>query len=374
MTDVERGRIRQNLISYARRPIVSPWYFVLRPLGVVALIIALITGGTVSLSYASNQALPTDKLYPIKLLTEEVVLASKKTPEEKAQYQVTRVAKRLDEAKTLAKQKKLTSTISHQIAEQVTAHVTETNASIKESAASNPNQALTQATALETTLEVKSAELVSTIETDQTGDNAATLSTQTNPTETARSFDTQGIRPDTRSELASVLLTVTATVTENKKELDKTKTIVVDSIKQTDIADQKNKAETALATVKKELGPRATTESPVTANVSSGTPTETTKAEPAAASAKMDTAVMMLAVPATSTTETTPPQEPSAAASLSTDQTSNAKPSEIDMLLKETQELFNRGEYAESLVKSEKIKSLIEVKGETSTNIQVDKK
>jgi hypothetical protein len=333
LSDIERDTMRTQLVSYMGRPIVSPWYMFLRPVGVFLLILAVITGGTVSLSYASTKALPTDKLYPVKLLTEEFVLSTKKTPSEKTDYQVTRVAKRLDEAKELVNQKKLTAEVSQKIADQVKAHVAETNVSIKETIATDPKQALEGATNLETTLEVKTAELVSAIETKQdTAPAAVTMMAKTlAPAEDSASV-TATIRPDTRSELANVLLTITESTNENQRAISKTKDIVVESIKQSDIEGQKQKALDSLEEAKTELQKASSAEKTAIPTTLGGVEVKTS----------LDAVI-----------------------EVKSDNSSTKATQEN--LLKEAEDLYNQGLYTESLVKSQKLKSIIENKTTTQT-------
>lgn len=111
MTDDERADIRLRLASHmhtyhSTRRVPSPYMFGVwqKRLSVIAAVflIVMITGGS-GLAYASNDALPGDVLYSVKVnAVEEVQAAIKPTAQARAEFEVKRVEKRIGEAVTLA--------------------------------------------------------------------------------------------------------------------------------------------------------------------------------------------------------------------------------------------------------------------------------
>jgi hypothetical protein len=171
------------------------------------------------------------------------------------------------------------------------------------------------------------------IETKQdTAPAAVTMMAKTlAPAEDSASV-TATIRPDTRSELANVLLTITESTNENQRAISKTKDIVVESIKQSDIEGQKQKALDSLEEAKTELQKASSAEKTAIPTTLGGVEVKTS----------LDAVI-----------------------EVKSDNSSTKTAQEN--LLKEAEDLYNQGLYTESLVKSQKLKSIIENKTTTQT-------
>lgn len=171
MTSTERARIRSGLQSYMLKhptSIQSPFWsvFFMRPAlaGLAGLVILL--GSGASLSFASQESLPDETLYPIKILREELVSLTKTTPKEKADYGIVRVETRLKEATVLAKTNKLEPALKQKIADNISKHVEEVETQTRVVEKISPEIALETTTKLETSLEtnVKALEVLTSPE------------------------------------------------------------------------------------------------------------------------------------------------------------------------------------------------------------------
>ncbi len=167
MTSTERARIRSGLQSYILKhptSIQSPFWsvFFMRPAlaGLAGLVILL--GSGASLSFASQESLPDEALYPIKIFREELVSLTKTTPKEKADYSIVRVETRLQEATVLAKTNKLEPALKQKIADNISKHVEEVETQTRVVEKISPEIALETTTKLETSLEtnVKALEVL----------------------------------------------------------------------------------------------------------------------------------------------------------------------------------------------------------------------
>lgn len=167
MTSEERARVRSSLQSYILKhpaSIQSPFWsiFFMRPAlaGLAGLVILL--GSGAGISSASQESLPNEALYPIKIFREEIVSLTKTTPREKADYSIARVEKRLEEATVLAKTNKLEPELKQKIADNISKHVEEAEEQTRVVEKVSPEIALETTTRLETSLEanVKALEVL----------------------------------------------------------------------------------------------------------------------------------------------------------------------------------------------------------------------
>lgn len=107
-TILENPILESKILRFSPFVYHSPFTYMRLLKGVTIVLIALLVGGS-TLTYASENALPGDALYPIKVNVKEAIeekLAT--TTEAKAQYQVKRIQKRFEEIKTLENKGDLT--------------------------------------------------------------------------------------------------------------------------------------------------------------------------------------------------------------------------------------------------------------------------
>ncbi len=107
MTHDEKRHMKMALVSYVsthpvKSGLVSPYTFRYATLALASLVIVL--GGSIGLTSASQQALPTGKLYPIKLWIEEYQAKNQETPAAIIAFETKRIETRFEEAATLSKQ------------------------------------------------------------------------------------------------------------------------------------------------------------------------------------------------------------------------------------------------------------------------------
>lgn len=150
MTEEEKNLVFQNILKFMDnyapsvlddkfRSHKSPyWAQVFKITGVVfASFVIFFAGGGVS--YEASTALPGDLLYSFKVNTiEEVRGAFIKSPEEKLLYNQSRVAKRIEEVKTLAESGKLTIAKGVEIEKALDSHITEIENAAKELKENDP--------------------------------------------------------------------------------------------------------------------------------------------------------------------------------------------------------------------------------------------
>ncbi len=143
LTDSERARLRNELSLYmSEHPLRAPlsvrmldaienWSmpsFAYTRVLSAALALVLVVG--IGTSYAAENALPGDMLYPIKVNVNEAVVGSLALSQSsKAEWNATQVSRRLEEAEKLAAEKRLTPIARAQIEMQIntTAHNFDTN-------------------------------------------------------------------------------------------------------------------------------------------------------------------------------------------------------------------------------------------------------
>lgn len=135
MTDVEKKRIHDNILSSSSKSIQSPWFFESfsflikrRNLAyyIVIPLVFIISGGGVV--FASQDSLPSSILYPIKVkIVEPIEGAISFSGEAKAKHESNLAKKRLIEAETLAKNGKLTAKNENKINNLLTIHTESLN-------------------------------------------------------------------------------------------------------------------------------------------------------------------------------------------------------------------------------------------------------
>lgn len=154
LTSQEKDEMRFRLLSYTRLPIRSE-YSILSPylshikniwnvkafVKVTAGAFILLLVGAGSLTYASEQTLPGDLLYPIKIhVKEEIEVSFASTPVKKVNIQKHRIEKRIDEVRELQKTGELTSEQTETIKEAFVDHARELNDSFDELQASGQEE------------------------------------------------------------------------------------------------------------------------------------------------------------------------------------------------------------------------------------------
>lgn len=154
MTHDEKRHMKMALVSYVsthpvKSGLVSPYIFRYATLALASLVIVL--GGSIGLTSASQQALPTGKLYPIKLWIEEYQAKNQETPAAIIAFETKRIENRFTEATRLAVNQELSDTASAIIQsgiERSRTTIKETAESIQDT---YPELALNAASTLETT-------------------------------------------------------------------------------------------------------------------------------------------------------------------------------------------------------------------------------
>jgi len=175
----EKMEIRRALLNFIRtqpvrareivrpilqeRSILTKIILILRkpmPAIIVFLIVALATGGGVSL--AAQQALPQDILYPIKInINEKVRSALAFSPEAKAEIELELAEKRVEEAEQLAVEGKLNSAAQAQVKQNFDRHTSKIKEKIEQFGAEGKTElALQLASNLEASLKAHGKILV----------------------------------------------------------------------------------------------------------------------------------------------------------------------------------------------------------------------
>ncbi|MFH0873853.1 MAG: hypothetical protein V1846_03390 [Candidatus Komeilibacteria bacterium] len=96
-------------------------------------ILILLVAVSASVSYAAENSLPGDILYPIKIsVNEEIRSGLAITPEAKTRWTAEQITRRLDEAVTLASQQKLSPEIENNLSNQVTTNTAKLNQQLKD--------------------------------------------------------------------------------------------------------------------------------------------------------------------------------------------------------------------------------------------------
>lgn len=140
LTQKERAALRFSILDFIKtnpvssqvllrlifqRSIIYSWQllalFIKKPMPIL-LILALILGGG-GVSFAAENALPGDVLYPVKVkVNEEVVAALAFSPEAKVNWEARRLERRLEEAEHLAEKGELKAEVRERIEENFERH------------------------------------------------------------------------------------------------------------------------------------------------------------------------------------------------------------------------------------------------------------
>lgn len=115
LTRAEKQRMKNLLVSYVHtHPVtsglISPYHFRYATFALASLVVVL--GGSIGLTSASYQALPTSKLYPVKIWIEEYQANNQKTPEAIIAFETKRIENRFAEATQLALNQELSTATS----------------------------------------------------------------------------------------------------------------------------------------------------------------------------------------------------------------------------------------------------------------------
>lgn len=124
MTTTEQASIRMNIARHMHQhPIGSRFYGTyFRPLTAAVFAAALFLGTGTLVTFASQKALPGQTLYKVKLATEQAKKVTLRTPEEKANYELTLIDKRFSETNKLVADQKLTTANEAVVAAAIKQH------------------------------------------------------------------------------------------------------------------------------------------------------------------------------------------------------------------------------------------------------------
>jgi len=114
----------------------------------------------------SAKSLPGDLLYPIKIIHEEIEVAKIHNPKKKAEYQIKRAEKRIEEVRKLKKNHKLDSEKEHAVVEKLKEHVEEVHKAVQEIKKEEPKSALEINNELASTLQESVKVLKEATDTD----------------------------------------------------------------------------------------------------------------------------------------------------------------------------------------------------------------
>ncbi len=154
MSGDEKRRMRTALVHYAtthpvKSGIMSPYTFRYATMAFASLLVVL--GGSVGLTTAANNALPTDNLYAVKIFIEEYRAKNQTTPDAIIAFETGRIKTRFNEATKLAVAQKLDDATSSVIQAGIE-HSRDTVKSAAESIQDhNPELAVAASSNLETT-------------------------------------------------------------------------------------------------------------------------------------------------------------------------------------------------------------------------------
>lgn len=177
MSAQDKATIRESLIRRIEMmPIKSPYIFSIQTFLVnrfAVLTVAMLMIGSGALSYASNESLPGEKLYPLKVgvaePVEEFLILSEKS---KAKYEVKLVSRRLSEATLLARDGKLDPVTSTELQAGIMEHVENATTHAKELAKNQDSVGAKEVSAeLEGSLALHSASLTVIADTQPPQEN-----------------------------------------------------------------------------------------------------------------------------------------------------------------------------------------------------------
>ena len=157
MAEHQKDSIRNELLLFVDtyKPVQSPYaqVFLWARRGIAVALAVLMITGSVTKS-ASADALPGERLYTVKIMHENITAASKNTPEKKADFEIKRAEKRIQEATQLAQKQKLAVEEETAIIKSVKKHTTAAREKITEIQDTDKEKALELNKELKTTLKV----------------------------------------------------------------------------------------------------------------------------------------------------------------------------------------------------------------------------
>lgn len=161
LSEADRADIRTSLSEHidANKPVRSPWSQILSPLqsiGSSAMVAAMVLISLGGISMAAEDAVPGDRLYPVKInFNEEFMKLTSLTPLSKAENQSEIASRRIAELETLAARGTLDGAVSDSLTQAISEH---TELARERIAAISASGGTGNATSLET-------ELLSTLNT-----------------------------------------------------------------------------------------------------------------------------------------------------------------------------------------------------------------
>jgi hypothetical protein len=157
LADEHKDNIRKELLVFVNtyKPVQSPYaqVFLWAQRGLAVTLAVLMITGSVTKS-ASADALPGERLYTVKIIHENITAAAKNTPEKKADFEIERAEKRIQEATQLAQKKTLAADEEEAIIESVKKHTSAARKEIDQIQSVDKEKALELNKELKTTLKV----------------------------------------------------------------------------------------------------------------------------------------------------------------------------------------------------------------------------
>lgn len=162
LSQKEHAVVWSSIVS--RMPVVSPLsrQFTFRSVlsfgtRLVAMVLVLVLGLGSGLSYASEESLPGDFLYPFKVhVSEEIQSLSKKDSEERASFATQRAERRLEEVKILVTEGSFDEIKSKEAVANFEKHTKKAKEETQKLSQDRPGKALIVASNFETTLQTNS--------------------------------------------------------------------------------------------------------------------------------------------------------------------------------------------------------------------------
>ncbi len=122
----ERVQMKERLLEAMGANRITWWSFSFKSFTTVTAALLIVTLTGTGISYAAEQALPGDLLYPVKVeVNERMVAGLIRDPEEQVRWLARRAERRLEEAEKLAEDAKLTEETEARIAAAFEAHAKE---------------------------------------------------------------------------------------------------------------------------------------------------------------------------------------------------------------------------------------------------------
>jgi|AntAceMinimDraft_6_1070360.scaffolds.fasta_scaffold03150_2 hypothetical protein len=231
MTKEEKNLMRNNLSIFILnpQPETSPYFKFLKGVGQkkLAFSLLLIFSFTFVTQHVAKKALPGDNLYGIKLVQEEITLATKPPGERKITYEIERTEKRIQEAAKLAQQDKLNETNQREIAQIINLQSERVQERIEKVKDTDPKQALVLNSELKSIIEINSQALrkVSTKKHIKKNDQAASksddLAVKKEDSTNSTSFSEPISVKEGEYEEISIAETLLFSIDENIKKIEK---------------------------------------------------------------------------------------------------------------------------------------------------------